>query len=768
MADKNDNYIGIAMGLDVTDLKQGLQETRQAITTANKEFNHATAGMDKWTDSTEGLQAKLTQLDVTIEQQKKVVAGYRAELEHVKQKFGENSEQVRRMRDRLLDAETAVKRSERSHRHYSNRLSEVKERTEATASATGGLAGAFKSADKGTKSLGEGFTVLKGVLAGFVVTGVKSLVGGIKNAISSSRTFRRELAYLESGAKRSGVGFEHAKEILREVASITEDTSSAVKGINNLMEAGLSGDALDKITDELLGASIVWKDTLNFDRLAQGLQKTLEMGTAQGQFQDLLQRAGVDIKRFNYEMFMATTQADKQNYALGVLSRLGLKEVKDAYVESNRTLIEGARANFDYSEAMADVGDKAEPTFNTIRQGWADVLSAFLNTQDEMDLEGLNQAIKDAFTWFIEEAIPRIRQGLDFIARNLNIIKPLVIGIGLAWLSWKVYGILTSVAGGIKGLITTMRMLSYTTVGSTASLIANKIALGASAVATNIMAGAQAILNAVMSLNPIMLIVIAIGLLVAALATLYMKSDWFRKKWQEAWDSIFKVAKQVLDWIIRVFTSLYDELSKIFSGIWDSLKSIFAGVGNFFGGIVDSIVGFFSKAWDGIKNAFAGVSEFFTNLVAKIVGFFTSLPSKLFDIGKDLMQGLIDGVKSMIDNVKKAVTDAVDRAISGVKNFLGISSPSKLMRDEIGKMMGEGVGAGILASTDGVMKDAKTFAKRIGGGLTGVMVDNPLATGTGGGVTNNYYQTINAPKMPSRIELYRQTRNLLDYKGGGY
>ena len=141
-----------------------------------------------------------------------------------------------------------------------------------------------------------------------------------------------------------------------------------------------------------------------------------------------------------------------------------------------------------------------------------------------------------------------------------------------------------------------------------------------------------------------------------------------------------------------------------------------------------------------------------------------------------MMDGLIDGVKSMTKKVKKAVENAVDSAVKGVKDFLGIESPSKLMRDEVGKMMGEGVGIGILGSTGSVLQDAQTFAKKVSDGLNVQMSDIQLGLdSTMGGLqgvqgssvkTVNYTQVINAPRAPRRIELYRDTKNLLSWKEG--
>lgn len=52
----------------------------------------------------------------------------------------------------------------------------------------------------------------------------------------------------------------------------------------------------------------------------------------------------------------------------------------------------------------------------------------------------------------------------------------------------------------------------------------------------------------------------------------------------------------------------------------------------------------------------------------------------LFSIGTDIIQGLIDGIKSMAGNVVNAAKGVVDGAIQGAKNLLGINSPSRVFK----------------------------------------------------------------------------------------
>lgn len=852
-----DNIIGIAMDLDVSDLKAGLQETKKEITTANKLFANETAGMDDWTKNADGLKSKLKQLDTVLINQQKNVRGYEAELEKAKRQYGENSEEVRRLNDRLLDAQTAVKKTEKQQRKYRETLEQVEASTSDVTTDTRSMSRALDTAENSTKGLKDGFTVLKGAMANLVSSGIKSVVSGISNMVDESREFRKEMAYLEATANDTGSSFTDVEDKLREVASITDDTGAGVEGLNNLMTAGFKDDALDDITDALLGASIKWKDTLKFEGMADGLQETLATGVGAGSFIELLERSGIVADDFNTGLAECTTTAEKQQYIMDVLAKTGLADVKKAYVENNKSLVEGAKANFDYEKAMSEVGEKAEPVTNAIKKGWADVLTAILDTSDGMDTADISGKISDAFKWFIDTCVPFIQKAVTFIIDHFKAIAVVVGLVGGAFATWKVGTALKEAVDGTKKLIAVMKTLNLTAIKSKASMVAHKVATIASTTASKAMAVAQKALNLVMSANPIGLVVTALGLLVVAFITLWNKSEAFREFWVGLWEAIKKAVEPVIDWLVKAFTNTWDSIKKVwsvvvefFKGIWTGIKNAFSsvstwftdkftsawkGIKNVWSAVIDyfkgvrdginnafssitswfttkftsawdgiknawnSVTSWFSDIWTGIKNIFANVSAFFgdvfrnawsnvtsafgnvsswfkSNVVDKITGVFTGLPSQMMDIGRNMIEGLIDGIKSVAGKVKDAVSDTVMAPVNWVKDKLGIHSPSRLMRDEIGKMMGEGVGVGLIDSMKSVLRDADEFAKtitftlsdkigNISAGLNASMNRAELSASRGTIVNNNYSQVINAPKQPSRIELYRQTKNLLSYKG---
>lgn len=97
----------------------------------------------------------------------------------------------------------------------------------------------------------------------------------------------------------------------------------------------------------------------------------------------------------------------------------------------------------------------------------------------------------------------------------------------------------------------------------------------------------------------------------------------------------------------------------------------------------------------GITDAISSVTETAKKILSAIKSAFKNF--SLFDIGKNLIQGLIDGVNNMIETAKNAVANVGNAVIDKVKNVLGIHSPSTVFA-EIGGYIDQGLANGIAAA----------------------------------------------------------------------
>ncbi len=77
------------------------------------------------------------------------------------------------------------------------------------------------------------------------------------------------------------------------------------------------------------------------------------------------------------------------------------------------------------------------------------------------------------------------------------------------------------------------------------------------------------------------------------------------------------------------------------------------------------------------------------------------------NIGRNIVQGIVNGILSLGSHIGSVLQNIVDNAIGGILSFLGIHSPSRLMRDLIGKNMVAGIGVGFELESDNLDKQAK-------------------------------------------------------------
>ena len=111
-------------------------------------------------------------------------------------------------------------------------------------------------------------------------------------------------------------------------------------------------------------------------------------------------------------------------------------------------------------------------------------------------------------------------------------------------------------------------------------------------------------------------------------------------------------------------------------------------------------------------NLASGLVNAIPQLVSKIPQIITSLLnglkqgiSKIKDVGKNLIQGLWEGIQEKWNNLKKNVEKLGDGIVNKFKSVFGIHSPSRVMRDEVGKYLAQGVGVGFEGELDSVYND---------------------------------------------------------------
>lgn len=172
------------------------------------------------------------------------------------------------------------------------------------------------------------------------------------------------------------------------------------------------------------------------------------------------------------------------------------------------------------------------------------------------------------------------------------------------------------------------------------------------AIAEAAMAAAEVVMwafNAAADANPIGLIVLAIGALIAIAVVLIANWDSVASFFTGLWDKITTGVTIAAKWVGQRFSDAWDFIKGVwnavagfFTGIWDGIT---AGVSFF----VDSVISFFKNIGTGIANGFTAAVDFIAALPGKILSFLLALPGKIFtlflQVASFMLNAFVQGIE---------------------------------------------------------------------------------------------------------------------------
>ena len=259
--------------------------------------------------------------------------------------------------------------------------------------------------------------------------------------------------------------------------------------------------------------------------------------------------------------------------------------------------------------------DKASQTTNGKISSLKDAFNSALGSMTESLLPFVTEAV-NGFTklanWFanLDENGKRVVLILAGIAMAIGPVVSII-------------GTLIKVGSGIKSLVTIIKSWN---------------------VVTKLMTVAQGALNAVMNMNPISLIVIAIVALIAIIVVLWNKCEWFREGVMTVINAIWGAIQSVGSFIMGVFQKVFNFVSGIFTNLWNVIQTV-----------VNTIVSIFSTAWNTIKDVATAVWD-------GILG--------LFSAGGKIFLGVVDGIGNVFKTIVNAVIRIPFDVINGILNFI--------------------------------------------------------------------------------------------------
>ena len=403
-------------------------------------------------------------------------------------------------------------------------------------------------------------------------------------------------------------------DTLKEMANTTPyEATDLVKATQKMMAFGISADDSLKYLNML--GDIAMGDANKMDSLTLAFSQISASGRASME----------DINQMIDQGFNPLTIiAEKTGESMG--------ELRDRVSEGGVSFEEIAGA---FQTATSEGGtfyqamDKASETTNgkisTLKDGFNTALGSMTESLLPFVTEAVNGLTKVA-NWF---------SNLDASGKRVVLILG---GIALA---------IGPVATAIGGLITIGTGISKITEAMKKWEVVTKL----QAVATKAMTIAQGALNAVMNMNPISLIIIAIVALIAIIVALWNKCEWFREAVMTVINAIWGAIQSVGSFIMGVFQNVFNFVSGIFTNLWNVIQTV-----------VNTIVSIFSTAWNTIKNVA-------TTVWNGILG--------LFSAGGKIFTGVVEGIAGVFKTIVNALIRGINKIISipfntinGILNFI--------------------------------------------------------------------------------------------------
>nr|UVX93137.1 MAG: Macoilin family protein [Bacteriophage sp.] len=595
--------------------------------------------------------------------------------------------------------------------------------------------------NKAERAGNGGFTVLKGALANLAgnviqsaISGIQGLAGEAINSSDALKKFESTMSFAgyddSTIAKAKDDMKTYADQTVYDIDTVANTTAQlAANGIQDYTGltqaagnlnavAGGNADTFNSVAMVLTQTAGAGKlTTENWNQMADAIPG------ASGKLQEALQQNGAYTGNFRDAMAEGQITADEFNQAI---MDLGFTDAAQQAATSTSTF-EGAMGNM-----QAAVTDGLMQIYDSIG---SENVTGFINS------------ISDG----VSKVIPPIKKGISWLKDNLPTIAPLLAGISTA------LGTIM-VAQKVKALVTAFNSWKTATEGMTvaqrllnAAQLSSPIGLAAAAIAalvagivvlwntnegfrdavTNVWNGVKDFIgNAVQAIGDFFS---NIGTTISQLPQMF--SDWLNN-----------VIATVTGWVSNMAAQAASAGSQFVSNAINFIQNLPANVASFLSNVISNVVGwvsdmasnaslagskFLSNAINFVSQLPGRIASFLGNVISNlaswagnmaskgaegarnmfnaVVNGLASLPSSVLSIGSDVVHGIWNGISGAAGWLAGKVRSFASGILDGMKNALGIHSPSRLFRDQVGKYIAQGIGVGFtdeMGSVVGQMQDA--------------------------------------------------------------
>lgn len=806
---------------DISQFKDNIIQAKRTISEANAEFKNASASMDVFGKSSDGVAAQVEATRKKLNAQNEVLDNLKKQYAAVTAEQGENSEAAKRLATQITNQETAVLKTQKSLVGLENNLekvsqaekmaadngltveqnlkaleqSEKKAEAEAVKLAAGldDAGDSAKEAGEDASKGGEGFTVLKGVLANLATEAIKMAVDGLKNlGAEIVNTTKAAAAYadeINTMSTFTGISAEKLQEMryMAELVDVSVETiTGSMTKLEKTMYNAANGNKSATAAFQKLGVSVtdangnlrdneaVFADVI--DALGRIDNETERDAVAMS----VLGKSAKDLNPLILEgkdrIAELTAEAHEMGYVLDNEALDGLNSLNDT-LDTLGTVGEGVKNQ---------IGAMAAETLNGFLTPFVAQIAKIPETLKTGGIAGVvnlfSNMIKNIITEMQQNA-PQIAQaGADLLIAVINGIisnAPILLSTALTIILTFAQYIGEALPDLIPAVVEMMLEIVEVLIDNVDLLIDAAIAI--------ILGLADGLIKSLPKLlekapEIVLKLTKAIAenapkLIDAAVQLITMLTDFLVDPQNS--EMLINTTIQIIEILIMAFIENAPMLV-------EAAIKIMVALGTYF-----------------VEQAHL-MAEKAPEIISKLADKFEEIKEKIKDIGKNIIKKVADGIKATIDDAKDWGKDMIDNFIKGIEirapklNESVISYIAKPIADrlhfsvpEIGELStaNEWMPDFINLLTQGLESNKSKLVKAVSD-VTGAVKSafkpdfdalgdftiNPRPANGGAGIGGaqggqtvnnyNYTQNISSPKPVSRLETYRQTKNLLSITKG--
>ena len=632
-----------------------------------------------------------------------------------------------------------------------------------------GLDEVDKSSNKASNGTGK-FAAIAGAMGGLVSTGVSMAVdaisdlsGDIIEASDSAQKFASTLSF--AGLDTSTIDQltastqKYADQTVYDLSDIRNTTAQlAANGVDNYANLAEAAGNLNAVAggnaDTFRSVGMVLTQTAGAGKLTTENWNQLSdaIPGASGKLQEAMKKNGAYTGDFRDAMAKGEITAEEFNKAV---MDLGMTDAAKEAATSTST-IEGAMGNLEAS--VVNVGVQILDSF---KGPLTEAMSSLA--------EGIG-SLPNLFKGFVSSTGPALSQmgkvfqssfapvGQIVTTQLVPALQPFMqacqnLGSAIMPVLNAAFQAFTPVLGSLVAKLTEVGATIMTTVTPVVNNMAAVVQAALptiQAAFTTVAASIQGVIDAVFPY--IQTVITTVMNVINAIITTVLSA--VQGDWDGVWNGIGNLITTVWNGIKANVSAAINAVSGVISSVMGSISAYWTGVWNAVKGLVGS-------AWNGITSSVSNGVNNVLNTVkgigGKIKGAFNGAGNWLLDAGKNIIMGLVNGIKNAIGAAVNAAKSAASNVVNAAKSALGIHSPSRVFRDEVGKMIPAGLGKGVEANMSLAVNPVQRMVADIMpnsllNGPASSTVSSPVLANTNSGPRVSAPITVNAsdPTMAAR------------------